>query len=210
MPFIDDHRWFDIRVGDAGPGSKRPAVFLDRDGVVIDEKHYIRNPADVDVLPGVREKIAEIRKLKVPIILVTNQSGIGRGLFEWADYHRVHERIVEVLGDPEAFEAVYANSYLPDQVPSDWRKPNPGMFLQAAKDLNVDLASSLMVGDKTIDLEAAHSAGVGHLVHVLTGHGKSQRTAVKNSFSQAVLIDSLADLSLEQVLPPLPNSTVTE
>lgn len=197
MPFLDDHRWFEINVSPTEPAGNTPAVFLDRDGVVIEEKHYIRHPDDVDVIPGVREKIAEINRLKVPIILVTNQSGIGRGLLEWSDYARVHARILQILGNPGAFSAVYANSYLPDDAVSEWRKPNTGMLDQAAKDLGIDLSSSLMVGDKSIDLEAANSAGVGQLVHVLTGHGKSERQAVRESYPQAVFIDSLADLNLD-------------
>jgi D-glycero-D-manno-heptose 1,7-bisphosphate phosphatase len=201
MPFLDDHRWYQINAAPE-PGSVRsPALFLDRDGVVIEEKHYIRNVEDVELLPGVREKLAEINTLKVPIILVTNQSGIGRGFFGWADYDRVHARILDLLGDTEVFGAVYANSYLPEDPDSHWRKPNAGMFVQAAEDLHIDLSSSLMVGDKSIDLAAANSAGVGHLVHVLTGHGKSERSMVRKSFPQADLIDSLADLSVERFLP---------
>lgn len=207
MPFLDDQRWFEINVNLEPTGEKTPAVFLDRDGVVIDEKHYIRNPDDVEVLPGVREKIAEINKLKVPIILVTNQSGIGRGLLEWRDYDRVHARIVDILGGVTPFGAVYANSYRPSESDAEWRKPNAGMFLQAARDINVDLSSSLMVGDKLIDLEAANSAGVGVLVHVLTGHGKRERNSVREAFPRAVLVDSLAELSLNPLLS-LRNSTI--
>lgn len=206
MPFLDSNRWYQINAAPEPGSVKSPALFLDRDGVVIEEKHYIRNPEDVEILPGVREKLEEINRLKVPIILVTNQSGIGRGFFGWPDYDRVHARILDLLGDSGVFRAVYANSYLPDDVDSHWRKPNTGMFVQAAQDLHLDLSSSLMVGDKSIDLEAANSAGVGHLVHVLTGHGKSERSMVRESFPRAVFIDSLADLSVETV-PAYRNST---
>ena len=153
------------------------------------------------MLPGTREKLAEINSLKVPIILVTNQSGIGRGMFAWSDYDRVHARIMELLGGLTPFAAIYANSYTPFDDSGDWRKPMPGMFVQAAADLNIDLASSLMVGDKCIDLEAATSAGVGHLAHVLTGHGSSERSRVIESFPQAVLVDSLGDLDVGALLP---------
>ncbi len=177
-----------------------PAVFLDRDGVIIAEKHYISDPDQVAVLPGVSEKLAEIRDLNIPIIVLTNQSAIGQGLFGWDSYDRVNSRILEILGIEAPFTAVYANSYPPSAGTEQWRKPNPGMFIQAALDLNLDLSSSLMVGDKWVDLEAASRAGVGRLVHVLTGHGIRERAKVLESFPQASIIDSLAQLDIETML----------
>jgi len=201
MPFLDDHRWYEINSAAESSPEKTPAVFLDRDGVIISEKHYIRHPDDVEILPGVADKLAEIRSLKLSTIVVTNQSGIGRGLLAWDDYERVHLRIRELLSMAQPFDAVYANAHHANDDSAEWRKPNPGMFLQAAADMNLDLSSSLMVGDKWVDLEAANRAGVGHLAHVLTGHGSSERAKVVESFPRALLIDSLADLRLELFFP---------
>lgn len=201
MPFLDESRWYDLNTGPSDRGSKTPAIFLDRDGVIIEEKHYISRPEQVEVLPGIPEKIAELRALKVPIIVITNQSGIGQGLLKWSDFDLIQARLMEILGMENPFSAVYANSHLSADNQADWRKPNPGMLLTAARDLNIDLESSLMVGDKWVDLEAANRAGVGHLAHVLTGHGNSERPKVLESFPRAVLLDSLADLIIEPVFP---------
>lgn len=207
MPFLDDHRWYEINSAAESLPERSPAVFLDRDGVIISEKHYIRNPDDVEILPGVAGKLAEIRGLRLPTIVVTNQSGIGRGFFAWDDYDRVHLRIRELLPMSQPFDAVYANAHHAGDNSAEWRKPNPGMFIQAAADMNIDLAASLMVGDKWVDLEAANRAGVAHLAHVLTGHGRSERQKVVESFPRAVLVDSLADLRIELFFPERNSNT---
>ena len=178
------------------PVWQTPAIFLDRDGVIIEEKHYLCDPDGVVLISGVKEKLATLVNSGLPIVLVTNQSGIGRGMFGWGEYELVHERMLELLDLGELFAAVYANGHAPADKKADWRKPNPGMFLQAAADLNIALEPSVMVGDKLVDLQAASRAGIRRLVHVLTGHGADEREQVMSCFQHAELINSLADFQL--------------
>lgn len=198
MPFLDGSRWFELNTGTSDRTAKTPAIFLDRDGVIIEEKHYISRPEQVEVIPGVREKIDEFLALKVPVVVVTNQSGIGQGILKWEDFHLIQGRLVELLGGVSPFAAVYANSQLSADHSADWRKPSPGMFLSAVRELNIDVESSLMVGDKLVDLDAADRAGIRRLVHVRTGHGASERNKVIAAFPEAVLVDSLAALNVEE------------
>ena len=196
MPFLDKHRYYKIH-SDARVAAKTPAIFLDRDGVLVVEKHYLRDPEQVELCVGVPAAIASLMQLNLPIVVVTNQSGIGRSLFEWADYHLVHQRMLDLLQVAHPFAAVYANAYLPDASDGSWRKPNPGMLLQAAEDLNIDLEASVMVGDKCVDMEAAARAGVKHLVHVKTGHGAEERPKIVMHCPQAQLADSLAHVDFD-------------
>jgi D-glycero-D-manno-heptose 1,7-bisphosphate phosphatase len=197
MPFLDEQRWCQIHDEPNYSSTKTPAIFLDRDGVIIVEKNYLQDPEQVEIYPGVAKKLEALRQLKVPIMIVTNQSGIGQGFFGWAEYNLVHQRMLDLLGMDQLFSAVYANAHHPAETEALWRKPNPGMILQAAADMNICLESSVMVGDKWVDLKAATQAGIKHLVHVKTGHGASERPVVLKYCPQAVLINSLADLSLD-------------
>ena len=198
MPFLDEWRWYEIHADPAASSAPRPGVFLDRDGVVIEEKIYLRDPDQVAVYPGVAETLASLSRAGLPVVLVTNQAGIGRGLFQWEQYHLVHNRMLELLGIARPFAGVYANSYGPADSGAEWRKPQPGMFLQAAADLNISLGDSIMVGDKLVDLLAAAQSGISTLVHVRSGHGEAERPAVLRECPQADLIDSLADLDVSR------------
>lgn len=202
MPFLDEQRWYEIHHKSNQSITKTPAIFLDRDGVIIAEKHYLRDPEQVELYSGVAEKLEFLLQLKLPIVVVTNQSGIGQGLFGWADYNLVHQRILDLLRMDQPFAAVYANAHHPAETEASWRKPNPGMFLQAAADLNICLKSSVMVGDKWVDLEAAARAGIKHLVHVRTGHGVSERSTVIKHWPQAEFVNSLAQLNLDHFCKP--------
>jgi D-glycero-D-manno-heptose 1,7-bisphosphate phosphatase len=159
-----------------------PALFLDRDGVIIEEKEYIRDPNEVVLLNGVTELIRAARTLGMAVVEITNQAGIGRGYFQWTDFAQVEDRVTEVLAQQGVeVDAVFGCPFHregrdPYCHPNHaWRKPNPGMLLEAAKLLNLSLRQSVLVGDKTVDLEAARAAGLEVGVHVLTGHGEAQR-----------------------------------
>lgn len=197
MPFLDDNRWYRIYDKPKQKAAGVPAIFLDRDGVIIQEKNYLHDPQQVELIPGVAEKIKCWRAAKLPVIVVTNQSGIGQGKFGWPDYEAVHQRMLDLLGFYRPFTAVYANAHTPAESDAAWRKPNPGMLLQAAADLNLDLAASIMVGDKLVDVEAAARAGVRRLVHVKTGHGIAERPKIRQHGSAVELHDSLADVELQ-------------
>src|SRR5580698_788682 len=137
---------------DAAP---RPAIFFDRDGVLTEDVGYLHRAEDLRFLPGAVESIARINRMGIPAILVTNQSGIGRGLFTWADYDRVAFRIREGLVSAGArLDGEWACGYYPSEQAlfepdaDRFRKPNPGMLQQAAETLALSLPDSWLVGDK--------------------------------------------------------------
>lgn len=146
----------------------RPAVFLDRDGTLMDDPGYVGDPALVRLLPGVAAALARLRARGFKTVIVTNQSGIGRGYFTEADFTRVNDRLLELLG-ADAIDATYFCADHPDTATAR-RKPEPGMLLEAARDLALDLASSWMIGDRAGDIEAGRRAGVRSIL-VLTGEG---------------------------------------
>ena len=190
--------------------SPTPALFLDRDGVLIEDKHYLSNPADVQLCAGATNLLKQAKNNQWPVVVITNQSGVARGLFDWDDYESVTQRLLQILGPEALISAIYANGHGPNAPLSSWRKPSPGMLLAAAKDLNIDLSRSVLVGDRLTDLQAGASAGLPFLIHVLTGHGKKEREAVeswakqnqlprKNSSFKLALINSLEDFPVEEL-----------
>jgi len=164
------------------PARGRPALFLDRDGVVVEETGYLCRVADVIVIPEAIEVILSANKRGIPVVIVTNQSGIGRGYYGWSEFKSVQEVLVAILADHSAkIDAVYACAHHPEaggflaHPDHPARKPNPGMLLQAASDLALDLKSSWLVGDKANDIEAAKRAGIAGALQVATGYGAAER-----------------------------------
>jgi D-glycero-D-manno-heptose 1,7-bisphosphate phosphatase len=157
----------------------QPALFLDRDGVIIEDRHHICDPDEVILCKGASELIRYVAELGWPVVIVTNQSGIARGLFSWADYERVTERMLSLLGPEAPIAAIYANGHGPDAPPGSWRKPSPAMLLDAATSLRIDLHRSLLIGDRLNDLKAGVAAGLTAVCHVLTGHGEQERHEVQ-------------------------------
>jgi histidinol-phosphate phosphatase family protein len=164
-----------------------PAVFLDRDGTLMHDTGYVSDPADVQLFDGVREALAALKARGFSTVIVTNQSGIARGKFTLANYYAVAARFLELLG-PGLIDATYFCAEHPDTA-SDRRKPGPGMLLEAARDLDLDLARSWMIGDRASDLAAGHRAGARSIL-VLTGEGTSadaaQAAFVAKDFAAAV------------------------
>ena len=105
------------------------AVFLDRDGVIIEDCNYIKSPKDVKLCPGVKKLLRYFYDKKICIVIVTNQSGITKNLLTWEDYKAVNNRMITLLGEPNPINAIYANSYISDKPISNWRKPNPSKRL---------------------------------------------------------------------------------
>ena len=151
---------------------KRRAVFFDRDGTLMVDTHYCADPALVRVFPGVPEALRRIKDAGFAIFIITNQSGIGRGLITEAQYRAVEQEFLHQAGR----EWIDASYYCPDVpgVASDCRKPEPGMVLEAAAAYRIDLAGSYFVGDKSIDVECGKRAGT-RTVLVLTGGGSAPR-----------------------------------
>jgi D-glycero-D-manno-heptose 1,7-bisphosphate phosphatase len=148
----------------------QPAIFLDRDGTLMVDTGYVSDPALVVVLPGVPEALRSLKSAGFRLVIITNQSGIGRGLFTEADYLAVHHRFIELLG-PGLIDAAYFCPDHPD-VATLRRKPGPGMLLEAARDLSLDLDRSWMIGDRESDLLAGRAAGTRSIL-VRSGIGAS-------------------------------------
>jgi D-glycero-D-manno-heptose 1,7-bisphosphate phosphatase len=143
----------------------QPAVFLDRDDTILDDPSYLRTVKQMRFLPGTARAIARLNQAGFLVVVVTNQSGIARGFLTEDDLAVIHEEFREQLGRAGAHvDAIYFCPFLPGAPvpeyakPSNWRKPAPGMLLQAAKDLGIDLAASWMVGDGERDVQAGRAA----------------------------------------------------
>jgi D-glycero-D-manno-heptose 1,7-bisphosphate phosphatase len=165
------------------PTNSRRAVFFDRDGTLMEEVHYCSDPALVRVFPGVPDALRHLKAAGFLVFVITNQSGIGRGLITEAQYRAVHEEFLRQAGS-EWIDATY---YCPDPpgVPSTCRKPEPGMVLAAAAGHDIDLSTSYLVGDKSADIECGRRAGT-YTVLVLTGYGAEQRCTADLTCRDAV------------------------
>lgn len=157
----------------------RRAAFLDRDGTIIREVHYLADPDQVELLPDATAAIRDFAEAGFAIVIVTNQSGIARGLYEQEQYTAVQRRVEEMLAaEGVTLDAVYHCPHHPEFTgPCDCRKPGLGMYRAAAERLGLDLAASIYVGDRLSDaLPALATGGRGFLV--LTGYGKAESTGL--------------------------------
>jgi D-glycero-D-manno-heptose 1,7-bisphosphate phosphatase len=167
------------------------AVFLDRDGTVIEDKDYLHRPEDVVWIPGAVTALQRLRAAGFRLILVTNQSGVGRGYFSLAEVARVHEHLRQILEPAGAhFDKIYIAPEAPDQ-PSRGRKPSPQFLFDARDEFELDLSRSYMVGDKLIDLECGWNAGLRHSILVRTGYGALQERAGGPALARAIVVDNL-------------------
>src|ERR1700690_3444201 len=147
------------------------AIFLDRDGTLIAEKNYLRRPEDVIILPGAAAALKQLGAAGFKLLIVSNQSGVGRGYFTLADVERVNEHLHrELAREGVRLEKIYVSPEAPDP-PSRGRKPSPQFLFDARDEFGLDLAQSFMVGDKLIDLECGWNAGVQKSILVRTGYG---------------------------------------
>jgi len=137
------------------------AVFLDRDGTIIKDEGYLRDPDSVCFLQGAIEALKDLMTAGYMLVLVSNQSGVGRGYFSEDSVMKVHERIKEILArEGVVLDGIYYCPHAPEEA-CECRKPSPGMILRAAKELKIDLSKSVMIGDKQSDLDAGSAAGCG-------------------------------------------------
>ena len=193
------------------PGaSPRAAIFVDRDGVVVEEVGHLHRIEDVRLIPGAADLMRAANDHACPVVIVTNQGGIGKGLYPWSAFEEVVSRMNELISaQGVAVDAVYAcpfhpNGRSPYAHPSHpSRKPNPGMLLRASAELNLDLESSWLVGDTAGDIQAARSAGLAGAVHVLAGHGVRDRAAVLKVASRSFTVGLADDLFAARTLIPL-------
>ena len=157
----------------------KPAVFLDRDGTINEQMGYINHISRFHILPGAAEAIARLNRLEVPVVVVSNQSGLARGYFPEELLVAVHEKMIRLLADKGAhIDGLYWCPHHPDAKVERFkkkncgcRKPGTGLLEQAAGELNLDLKSSFMVGDRWSDLKCGKQAGAQSIL-VLTGYGR--------------------------------------
>ena len=177
------------------------ALFLDRDGVIIEEVGYQARPEGVQLIDGAASAIARANALAIPVVAVTNQSGIARGFYTWSDFEAMQYALDQELARHAAhLDLVLACGYHGvghgdlNVAGHTWRKPNPGMLLAARDRLQLELETCLIVGDRISDLEAGRRAGLRRGTLVRTGYGNEEQAridAFPSGFSASV-VDSLA------------------
>ncbi|WP_192183843.1 HAD-IIIA family hydrolase [Mesorhizobium amorphae] len=165
-PLVEPGLWIE-RIGGTVFPANRPALFLDRDGTINVDTGYPDDPADIVLRDSIAPAIAAANRANIPVVVVTNQSGIARGYSGWDEFAAVNGRVLDLLRDRSAFVGMVlacayhdAGTGLLTVANHPMRKPNPGMLIEAAKRLELDLRRSLIVGDKQADMEAGQRAGL--------------------------------------------------
>ena len=171
------------------------AVFLDRDGTIMHDVAYCRDPSDVRVFADAREALSRLKEAGFKIIVITNQSGIGRGYFSEAEYRAVEQEVTRQLGS-ELIDATY---FCPDapQAASIRRKPGPGMVHEAQREHGIDLSRSFFIGDKRIDAECGRNAGVRT---ILVENGSEQHGDEHEADWKAPNLSAAADIILRHAV----------
>jgi len=183
-----------------------PCLFLDRDGVLVDWKNYRMEIENAKLVSGCDKIIKNCNKKKIPVILITNQGGIGLGLHTWDDFEKIQKIIInKLLKKGAQIDGVIACPHHPlakgkyKHKNHPCRKPNGGMFLIAKKLFRIDLKKSWMVGDKINDLIAANSKNLKKGFLVLTGYGKEEKEKIKllpKNFFSLKILPSLKNLKI--------------
>jgi D-glycero-D-manno-heptose 1,7-bisphosphate phosphatase len=181
------------------PAERRPAVFLDRDGTIIVDRHYLASPEQVELLPGAARALGRFQQAGYVLVVITNQSGIARGLFGEPAYRAVQARLEQVL----AARGVTLNGawfcpHHPDFTgPCECRKPGLRLFREAAETLAIDLPRSVFVGDRLHDVQPAKAFG-GTAILVKTGYGAAEAGRAESGIA---VVDDLR-AAAEYVLGP--------
>jgi D-glycero-D-manno-heptose 1,7-bisphosphate phosphatase len=181
----------------------RPAVFMDRDGCLTEEVGYVNHPTRIRLLPRTAQAVRRLNQAGVPAVMVTNQTGIARGYFSEETLHATNARMRDDLAAAGArLDGAYVCMHHPTEglppyrADCDCRKPRPGLLHRAAADLGLDLAASVMIGDKLSDVAAGHTVGAAGVL-VLTGYGRGEweyhahRGAVKPDHVAEDLLDAV-------------------
>ena len=173
----------------------RPALFLDRDGVINVDHGYVHRPEEFEFVEGIFELVATANGAGYLVVVVTNQAGIGRGYYSEAQFHALTDWMKTKFSERGGIiDAVYFCPYHPEhgigayRGESEFRKPAPGMLLQAQSELGIDMEQSIFIGDKPSDMAAGRAAGVGTLLHL-----NGERTGA----------DAIAVTQLSEALPYL-------
>jgi D-glycero-D-manno-heptose 1,7-bisphosphate phosphatase len=167
------------------------AVFLDRDGTVIEDKHYLHRPEEVVIYPGAIAALCRLQTVGFKLFIVSNQSGVGRGYFTLADVEKVNTHLCnELRRQGVGFDEIYIAPEAPN-TPSRGRKPSPQFLFDARQSFGVDLRKSYMIGDKLIDLECGWNAGVRKSILVRTGYGAELEQESGPKLARAVVVKDL-------------------
>ena len=185
----------------------RPALFLDRDGIINVDHGYVHRREQFEFVPGIFELARHAAEVGWPVVVVTNQAGIGRGLFDEAAFRELTRWMCERFAAERApIARVYHCPYHPEfglgayRLDHPWRKPRPGMILQAAADLGLDLPASALVGDAMTDVAAAAAAGIGLRILVGTAHAQDGAPAHRRVVDLAEALLALRDYSSGSVV----------
>jgi len=167
------------------------AVFFDRDGTLIEERHYLSRPEEVVVFPGAGLALKRLQDAGFKLFIVSNQSGVGRGYFTLQDVERVNQRLLKDLaGAGVGFERIYIAPEAPEN-PSRGRKPSPQFLFDARDEFGLDLGTSYLIGDKLIDLQAGWNAGVKQCLLVRTGYGAELERQSPAALTSAIVVNDL-------------------
>jgi len=183
--------------------SARGAVFLDRDGTIIEDAGFIRDPAAVRLLPGAGAAIRRLNQHGWIVVVVTNQSGIARGLLTLEEYTRTERRVDELLASDQArLDAHYFCPHLPElSGPCECRKPGTLLYRQASERFGIDLSHSWWIGDRVRDILPAKTLG-GKGILVLTGAGKNEANAARaQGYVATVDLGAAVQTILEKPIP---------
>ncbi|HHY86592.1 MAG TPA: HAD family hydrolase [Verrucomicrobia bacterium] len=168
------------------------AVFLDRDGTIIQEKHYLHKVEDVELCPNAAAALLRLQQSGFKLIIVSNQAGVGRGYFTLDDVETVHAHLCDLLARQGVrFDRIYVAPEAPG-VPSRGRKPSPQFLFDARDEFGLDLARSYMIGDKLSDLECGWNAGVRQSILVRTGYGAELERTAPEKLQRAMIVDDLS------------------
>lgn len=157
----------------------RQAVFLDRDGTLNDDPGYVSHPDQMKLLPRVGEALALLKAQGFELVVISNQSGVGRGLFSESMLPRIHERLNELLKPVGVFLREFELCLHHPDDGCDCRKPKPKLLQNASRRLDIDMNRSFMVGDRPADLGAGRNAGCAGVALVRTGFGRGTEQALK-------------------------------
>ncbi|MCY2961675.1 MAG: HAD family hydrolase [Planctomycetota bacterium] len=184
--------------------ARRPAVFLDRDGVLTREDDWVLRPDQVELLPGAAAGVRALNQARIPAIVVTNQSALARGWIDETGLAAIHARLGELLAAEGArVDAIYFCPHHPSEGQGplrracDCRKPEPGLLFVAAREHALDLGASWMVGDAQRDVQAARAAGV-HAALVLSGKGRAERARIA---PEPEIVAERLDAAIAAILP---------
>jgi D-glycero-D-manno-heptose 1,7-bisphosphate phosphatase len=200
------------------------AIFLDRDNTLIEDPGYISHPDQVKLLDGVDKSLIEFRAMGYKLIVVSNQSGVARGIVSEQSLDEIHNRLKQLLAEKGApLDQIYYCPYHPDAIiekyrkESDWRKPNPGMLLAAADEMDIDLSQSWVIGNSSRDVEAGLKAGCKTILINHPSHYSRRKLGEPNPDYRAVNIKEAVNIikkhhrstgeSLIQI-PPLPQAII--